>query len=205
VVLHPLAADAGEVVARARAFFATRPGGPFLFVSAWPTPDLTAHGLHLVGYPPLMWRPAGAPLRPPPADVEVVRVHDTATAADFERTLVDGYPIPSLQPVAAGSVLPVFDAAGWHYFVAYVDGEPVATAASFVDATHVRVDMVATIAARRGRGYGEAVTAAATVAAPELPAVLIASDAGRPVYERMGYAALWRCTVYDGDRAGARC
>jgi GNAT superfamily N-acetyltransferase len=204
VVLRPLAADAGEVVARARAFFGDRPGGPFLFVSAWPTPDLTEHGLHLVGYPPLMWRPASAPLRPPPADLAVVRVHDETTAADFERTLVDGYPIPSLQPVGRGSVLRVFDAAGWHYFVGYVNGEPVATAAAWVDATHVRVDLVATLPDRRGRGYGAAVTAAATAAEPELPAVLIASDAGRPVYERMGYTALWRCTVYDGDRAGAR-
>jgi len=41
----------------------------------------------------------------------------------------------------------------------------------------------------RGRGVGRAVTAAATVVAPDRPAMLISSDDGRPVYERLGYVA----------------
>jgi hypothetical protein len=40
------------------------------------------------------------------------------------------------------------------------------------------------------------VTWAATVAAPALPAVLLASDPGRPVYERMGYLPLLRATMW---------
>ena len=62
------------------------------------------------------------------------------------------------------------------------------------------VELVATLPDARGHGYGEAVTWAATLAAPEVPAVLIASDLGRPVYERMGYLALDRWTFLFGER-----
>ena len=51
--------------------------------------------------------------------------------------------------------------------------------------THAGVnqgEMVATGPDARGRGYGAAVTARATFADPGQPAVLIASDDGRPVY-----------------------
>ena len=50
---------------------------------------------------------------------------------------------------------------------------------------------------------GLALTAglAATLAAPSLPAMLVATDMGRPVYERMGYAVLDRWTFLMRDRA----
>jgi hypothetical protein len=53
----------------------------------------------------------------------------------------------------------------------------------------------------RGRGFGAAVTWAATLADPAKPAVLIASDPGRPVYERMGYLRLMRLTMWGGTPA----
>jgi len=62
------------------------------------------------------------------------------------------------------------------------------------------VEFVATVPEARGRGYGEAVTWSATMAEPDLPAMLIATDMGRPVYERMGYAALARWTFLVGSR-----
>ena len=58
------------------------------------------------------------------------------------------------------------------------------------------VEMVATLDGWRGRGYGAAVTWAATTADPSLPAILIASDRGRPVYERLGYTAVTRWTLW---------
>ena len=48
----------------------------------------------------------------------------------------------------------------------------------------------------RGRRIGEAVTWMPTLVRPESPAALIASDLGRPVYERMGYVALVRFTLW---------
>ena len=59
---------------------------------------------------------------------------------------------------------------------------------------------VAALPAARGRGVGAAVTWAATLCQPELPAVLVASDDGRPVYERMGYR---RDRAVDGVAAPA--
>ena len=55
---------------------------------------------------------------------------------------------------------------------------------------------VAALPAARGRGVGAAVTWAATLCQPERPAVLVASDDGRPVYERMGYVAIERWTAW---------
>jgi hypothetical protein len=83
-----------------------------------------------------------------------------------------------------------------HFFTGCVAGRPVATAAGHVAAGVNLVEMVATDPQARGSGYGEALTWAATRADPELPAVLLASDLGRPVYERMGYLAVSRWTMW---------
>ena len=48
----------------------------------------------------------------------------------------------------------------------------------------------------RGRGAGAVVTWAATLADPNRPAVLLASDDGRPIYARMGYVAVERWTAW---------
>lgn len=53
----------------------------------------------------------------------------------------------------------------------------------------------------RGRGYGETMTWHATLADAEAPSMLIASDLGRPTYERMGYLTLARFTPWAGARA----
>ena len=54
----------------------------------------------------------------------------------------------------------------------------------------------------RGRGYGAALTWRATLADPTLPALLIATEEGRSVYERMGYTTLFRLTLWSRDRPG---
>ncbi len=48
----------------------------------------------------------------------------------------------------------------------------------------------------RGQGFGAALTGRALSCRPDLPAVLVASDDGRPVYERLGFLAIHRCTVW---------
>jgi hypothetical protein len=53
----------------------------------------------------------------------------------------------------------------------------------------------------RGRGYGEAMTWPATLADADAPSMLIASDLGRPTYERMGYLPMARFTLWAGSRA----
>jgi predicted GNAT family acetyltransferase len=58
------------------------------------------------------------------------------------------------------------------------------------------VEFVTTLPEHRGRGIGAALTWAATVADPALPAVLIASDDGRKVYEGLGYLSVSRWTLW---------
>lgn len=171
---------------------------PVTLFTAATTPDFTADGWLPVGRPPFMVRPAdGAAARPPvPAELTITEVTDDASLETFERTLVDAYPEPNLEPYAFGSVHDGRVLRGpTHFFVGSVAGRPVATAAGHVAAGVNLVEFVSTMPDARGRGYGEAVTWAATCVDPSLPAVLIASDLGRPVYERMGYVSVARWTL----------
>jgi hypothetical protein len=81
-------------------------------------------------------------------------------------------------------------------YVGLVDGLPVATAGACVAHGLIDVEWVSTMPGARRRGYGEALTWAATVADPSLPAALIASDLGQAIYERMGYVRLLRMSLW---------
>jgi GNAT superfamily N-acetyltransferase len=199
ILLRPVEPDrAAGVAAEILAFF-TGAGGPFSLFAPWPT---SLPGLEVGGYPPFMLRPPGgeAPKAPPELDIRVATTVDGL--GDYERVLVDGFPLESLQPWRPGIAL---HPANLHvpdtaFFVGRVDGRPVTVATSLVGCGVNHVEFVATLPDARGRGYGEAVTWAATMAAPDLPAMLIATDMGRPVYERMGYVALMRWTFLVGTR-----
>lgn len=196
------AAEWPAVAERLHGFYAGRPGGDFLVFSAWPTPDLRPLGFGLVGHPPLMLRPAGPVADEPVAGLEVAEVDGPEAAVAWERTLVDGYPDPGLQPHVPGCVLPerALAAPGWRHWVGYLGGEPVATSSAFVGPHHVEVEFISTMPQARGRGVGRAVTVAATLAAPDLPALLISSDLGNGVYRRLGYQPLLRFTLWAGHR-----
>jgi hypothetical protein len=170
---------------------------PYLLVSAWPTPDLRPHGLGLVGHPPLMVRfPGPGPDAPPPG-IDVREVRNAEELAVAERILVEGYPLPELEPLAPGDLLdPTLLRSTSRIWIARSDGAPAAVAAAHHHAGVTLVEFVATLPAARGRGAGAAATWAATLSDPARPALLIASDDGRPVYERMGYFAVERWTVW---------
>jgi GNAT superfamily N-acetyltransferase len=167
------------------------PGRPVSLVSAESVPDLGPAGWQLVGHPPLMVRAAAGDGPPVPAELTVTRVSDDASLEVFERTLVDGYPDPSLQPYEWGHLFDARVLEGTTTFLTgWVAGRPVATAAGHVAHGVNLVELVATAPDGRGRGYGAALTWAAATVEPGLPAVLIASDLGRPVYERLGFLAV---------------
>lgn len=171
-------------------------GRPVSLVSALEVPDLADHGWQLVGHPPLMVRSAG-PTGAGAAELTITEVADGTSLEVFERTLVDGYPDPSLQPYRWGQLYDERILGGaTHLFTGWVDGRPVATAGGHVTEGVNLVEFVATAAAARGRGYGAALTVAASTVAPMLPAVLIASDLGRPVYERLGFVEVHRWTFW---------
>jgi GNAT superfamily N-acetyltransferase len=74
--------------------------------------------------------------------------------------------------------------------VALVDGIAAGTAATFVTGDVAGIYNVATVPSQRGKGVGAAVTWAAVEAGARAGAtvsILQASEAGAPVYERMGF------------------
>jgi len=195
---RPLVADeAASLVERLGAFYGAGPGGPWMLWSAWPTPDLRPYGMALVGHPPLMVRPPGGALAPPPPGLDIVEVADDAELRAYERVFIEGYPVPEIPPDGDRRMLgPRAMSAPLRLWVGYVAGEPVSVASAYVGEEAVSVFMVATLPRARGKGYGAALTARALAAAPHLPAELQASDDGRPVYLRLGFQvitdyALW--------------
>jgi hypothetical protein len=171
--------------------------GEVALFSAWPTPDLRDRGWRLEGHPALMLRVPG-PGRPPlPAGLEVAPVTDAAGLREFERVAIEGYPLDELHDAPPGSLVNerILADPRQHLWVARAEGRAVAVADALVEAGVVSVNLVATRPEARGRGHGAAVTWAATEVA-DLPAMLLASDAGRPVYERMGYLPLTRFTCW---------
>ena len=172
-------------------------GSPYYLLSRWQGPDLTPHGLVLLGFPPLMVRFPSPHEVPARQGVEVLDVHDARELAIAERLLVEGYPMPDLEPLSPGDLLgPAILSPATRVWLARVDGEAAAVAAAHLHAGGTLVEYVATLPAARGRGAGCAVTWAATLADPARPAMLVASDDGRPVYESMGYVAIERWAAW---------
>ncbi len=202
----PLAAGETErLVARLYEFYAGGDGGPFLLFSPAPTQDLRPFGFHLEGHPPFMVRPIspiGTSRRFDVSGIDVVEATTRDTVADFERTLIDGYPAPELSPYGtfprlfADEVL----GTGWRLFVGYDDGRPVATSAAYVGDAIVAIEAISTLPSHRGRGIGAALTVAAMLAEPSLPSALVASDLGRGVYESLGFLSIHRYTLWIGMR-----
>jgi GNAT superfamily N-acetyltransferase len=87
-----------------------------------------------------------------------------------------------------------------HLWVGYAAGEPVTVAAAQVDERVVGIYAVATLPHARGKGYGRAITAQATQAAPALPAVLQASADGQSVYLRLGFEIVAPYTLWLHER-----
>lgn len=182
-----------DAIARLRA---TYPGGlPFVIVSPFATPDLAPLGFTLVGHPPFMVRPAGPAIVPRPDGVEIERVTDAAALAEFETTLVEAYPGGPSGTLFTPGILDVDDVGLW---IARLDGACVATAAGHHGGAVNGVEIISTLPTVRGRRLGEAITWAPTLARPDRPAALFASDLGRPVYERMGFRSVLRFTLWAG-------
>jgi len=171
------------------------PGQTGVVFSPFPTPDLTSDGLVLVGHPPFMVRPAGG--RPPPSvpGLHIRPVEDAGTLQVFERTFAQAYPAEGAD-AEHGMFAPGYLDSSSRAYLGLLDGQPVATAATHIAASVNHVEFVATQPWARGRGIGAAMTWAATVADPSLPAVLVASDDGRGVYESLGYLPVTRWTLW---------
>lgn len=200
-VLRPLDPQAwASVLDRLETFVAGAEGAtprPYDLWSPFPTPDLRVRGWRLSGHVPLMWRPPVAATPARPAGLRVERVRDAAGLRDWATTAVEAFPLDGAPDTVATDAF--LDHPGLRLFVGYAGDRPVAVSSTLVTHGVNTVPLVAVRPEVRGLGYGETVTWAATLVRPELPAALLASDAGRPVYERMGYLPLVRWPMWILD------
>ena len=192
-LLHPDRVD--SALDRLHRFYGA---GEHLLVSPFPTKDLRDRGYGRVGHPPLMYLPAVDRTPAAPPDLHLDEATGPAAHEAFVETLVEAFPLPEWRGLPAGSVFPaaLLDGRVVRFWTGRSGGAVVCTAAATVQAGINLVELVSTHPEARGRGFGAAVTWAASTADPQLPAALLASDDGRSVYERMGYRTVSRWTLW---------
>jgi hypothetical protein len=146
-----------------------------------------------------------APPAPPPPELTVRRLE----AADLDAylfVLSEGF---GMSQELVGRVLRrvVMEAPGFTGVLGLVDGDPVAVSALFLAEGLAGIYNVATRPERRGCGYGAGVTWAAALVGREQGAsqsILQSSEAGEPVYRRMGFSTSTRYRQFEGPAARSR-
>jgi hypothetical protein len=194
--------DGTGIVTDVARWYAAGGQGDVLLWSPWPTPDLRAHGWHLVGHPPLLIRQPGGPLPGAATDVTVTEVSDAAGVDEFSRVLVDGFPLDDLRPYRPGVL---FDGRlrrdpRWRLWLAAVDGRTVAGGALFVEHDLAQLALAATLPEARGHGAWYALVRARLLAGGDLMSAGIFGDLSRPGIERLGYLPITRFTLWRRDR-----
>ena len=88
----------------------------------------------------------------------------------------------------------------WRYYLALLNGEPVATASLFLGSDVASINDVRTVPQARRQGFGSAVTLAALHEARELGyrvATLQASPMGYGVYRKIGFTEYFKFGLYE--------
>ncbi len=135
---------------------------------------------------------------PAPDGLRIERVRDDRTLADYVAAMCQGFGSPASVHDAFLDLyrcLGYADDAPSLHFVGYLDGQPVASS-TLQHGGVAGIYNVATVPARRGRGFGTALTVAAVCEAQRLgyrAAILHASAQGRGIYRRLGFRDY--CTI----------
>jgi GNAT superfamily N-acetyltransferase len=159
-----------------------------------------AAGLRDAGGPPLMILPVIEGIPQPPFDLDV-RIVSTIDELHDHATVVSagfGMPIEVARMILGPPLLDDPDAA---IAVGYFRGAPVTTALLARSGDTAGVYNVATVEDFRGRGFGEAATWAVIAEGARrgcTHSVLQSSDAGYPVYTRMGFMDVGRYRQLEG-------
>ena len=195
VLLRPISDAHDAVLDHVAAFYA---GSAGLLLSPWPTPDLAGRGWQLVGHPMFVVRgPAGEPADAPLGDVTVRRAESADDLALVERIVIDGYPVPELDGLPANRALgPALLQSAVRHWIGYLDGAPVAAAASHAAHGVVNLCLAATLPAARRRGVWRTLVAARCAGTRDLPAVAFTSDYSRPGFVRTGFLPITRFTLW---------
>jgi ribosomal protein S18 acetylase RimI-like enzyme len=129
---------------------------------------------------------------------QIRRVTGAAALEDHRAVVTEGFGVArSVAVETSGHGL--LDAPECTIYVGYREGTRVASGLGWRSGRVIGVYSIATVPAARRRGYGEAMTArvvADGIAAGCDVAVLQASEAGRPIYERLGFRVDVRYNAY---------
>lgn len=164
---------------------------------SWGAEALPLNGFDVLRMPLMVRRPGPVEVVGRPG-VRVVRVGDADELAAAERVMVDGFPLRSFQPLTRGAALPprLLDTPGWDVWLGYRNGQPAAAMYTFDDGDAVGVYWLSTQVEHRSAGMGRAVLATALAAGPDRPWTLVATDAGRPLYESLGFETVTDAVWY---------
>jgi hypothetical protein len=130
--------------------------------------------------------PSPAPEAGNPAELEVERVADRESLADFELASAFGFGSPP-QPAFTWHAPSVLEDPRLTLWRGRTGGRTVSTSMSFVHAGVVGIYGVSTVPHERRRGYARSLTIAALTAHPSLPSVLQPSVMAEPLYRALGY------------------
>lgn len=193
--------DPSAVVASAMSFFAER-ALPFTLEIREELPDgykgaAVASGLKELFRDPMMtlFPVDESRLR---HGAEGCEIREARTSEDLDRTAnaaALGFGEDAVRPFATQAIAD----AGVHYFIGIVDGRVVGTSLVVALDGSAGIYLVSTLPEFRRRGIGEALTAEAVrcgVAAGCDMAYLQASEAGYPVYQRMGFRSVGRTIAF---------
>jgi hypothetical protein len=197
LLLRPLTGLDDPVLEEVEAFVDEPGASPASLLSAWPTPDLSSRGWMLYGHPAFVARGGWSQPRAAATDGVEVRDIDESTIAEFDRVMVEGYPMPEATGLPPGSMYPAAALGlGLRLRVGYVDGTPVAAGAGYVAHGVVNMCGAATLPAARRRGVWGALVRARMADAPDLPAVAFTSDYSRPGFDHLGFLVVTRFTLW---------
>jgi ribosomal protein S18 acetylase RimI-like enzyme len=174
-------------------------------------PDLTRAGWLAAGAatmtPGMVASPIDhfASMAPDLPGFKIRRVTDAAGVEDHRSVVTDGFgSAPSVAIETTG--LGLLGTPDCTIYVGYADGLRVTSGLGWRSGRTIGVYAISTVPAARRRGYGEAMTArivADAIAAGCEVAVLQASEAGRSIYERLGFRVDVRYNAYvRSARAG---
>ena len=187
--------DSERIARRTLEFFSASPGGGFQVWSLWPSLDLSPYDFASFRTP-CMVRDADRDGGSAPRELEIVEVADDS-GIEETWTILNEVFLGGRAPSRLWDDRLLND--DFRIWLGRVDGRAVTTAAAFIGFGYVGVYAVGTLPPARGRGYGEAITWAATLCRPDLPATLQASAMGRLMYERMGYRTVADFTVWQRE------
>jgi GNAT superfamily N-acetyltransferase len=136
--------------------------------------------------------------RPNESALDIRAVSDDTTFDDFINVSAQSFGIP-LDDARFMFPPSALQRPNVHYWVGYADGKPAACSHLLVLGHIASINIIGTLEAYRGRGFGAAITQAAVNGGAEAGckiAVLQASELGQPVYARMGFRTVASYKTY---------